>query len=72
MFPKYCYFSADAVYFHFKDCPHDVFDKVLAIKVLNAKVVLKDASLGPQTYSVLYSVPGGPFAHHISKWQAIW
>ena len=34
------------LYFHFKDRPQAVFDKVLEIKVLNAKVVMKDALIG--------------------------
>ena len=34
------------LYFHFKERPQAVFDKVLEIKVLNAKVVLKDALIG--------------------------
>ena len=38
--------SLQMLYFHFKDRPQAVFDKVLEIKVLNAKVVLKNALIG--------------------------
>ena len=38
--------SIQMLYFHFKDRPQAVFDKVLEIKVLNAKVVMKDALIG--------------------------
>ena len=38
--------SLQMLYFHFKDRPQAVFDKVLEIKVLNAKVVMKDALIG--------------------------
>lgn len=38
--------SIQMLYFHSKDRPQAVFDQVLEIKVLNAKVVLKDALIG--------------------------
>ena len=53
--------SLQMLYFNFKDRPQAVFDKVLEIKVLNAKVVLKDALIGSFKVSV-----------HFKSWECVY
>jgi len=65
--------SCQVVYFNFKERPEEVFDKIVEIKVLNAKKLISDALIGSFKFDLgmVYDEAGKRFMREPSQLDTV-